>query len=282
MGPGVNRAPASTRLSRRGLVAGGMATVVAGPALAQSVAGFAVNRSGSGVANHAALDALVARRARDSRDGVVRVDYAGWQASAADRAALRGYIGSLSRLTPHSLTRPEQFAFWANLYNAVTIDVVLDNWPVRSIRDIRSGLRPGPWRRKLVTVGGVELTLDDMEHNILRRGWSDPRVHYAVNCASISCPNLPLRALRGATLGPTLDDAARVFVNTPRAVRFDGDVLVVSSLYKWYAADFGGSDSGIIAHLARHAAEPLKSRLQAASRIGRDAYDWSINATARS
>lgn len=261
------------------MIVGGMATVVAGPAMAQSVSGFAANRSGAGTANHAALDVLLERRARNSRDGIVRVDYAAWKASAADRAALTAYIAALSRLNPLSLTRPEQFAFWANLYNAVTIDVVLDNWPVRSIRNIRSGIRPGPWRRKLVAIGGVELSLDDIEHEILRKGWSDPRVHYAVNCASISCPNLPLRAFRGATLGPALEAAARAYVNTPRAVRFDGDALVVSSIYKWYAADFGGSDARVIAHLARYADEPLKSRLQTATRIERDVYDWSINAT---
>lgn len=253
--------------------------VVAGPVMAQSVAGFAANRSGSGTASHAAFDALLTRRARNSRDGVVRVDYAGWKGSAADRGALAAYIAALSRLNPLSLTRAEQFAFWANLYNAVTINVVLDHWPVRSIRDIRSGIRPGPWRRKLATVGGVELSLDDMEHEILRKGWSDPRVHYAVNCASISCPNLPLRAFRGATLGPSLDAAAGAYVNSPRAVRFDGEVLVASSIYRWYSADFGGTDARVIAHLARYADDPLKSRLQAATRIGRDVYDWSINAT---
>jgi len=160
--------------------------------------------------------------------------------------------------------------------------VVLDAWPVRSIRDIRSGLVAGPWRRKLVSVGGVDLSLDDFEHNILRKGWTEPRVHYAVNCASIGCPNLPLRAFRGSTLGPQLDAAARAYVNTPRAVRFDGEALVVSSIYKWYAADFGGSDVRVIAHLARYADAPLKARLQAATRIGRDAYDWSINATSGS
>lgn len=272
--------PASRiRFSRRDLIVGGLVSVVAGPAAAWDVAGFAANRSGSGTVNHAAFDALLARRARNSRDGIVRLDYAGWKASAADRAALTAYVAALSRLSPLSLTRPEQFAFWANLYNAVTIDVVLDAYPVRSIRDIRSGLLPGPWRRRLVTIGGVELSLDDIEHNILRKGWVEPRVHYAVNCASIGCPNLPLRAFRGATLVPALDAAARAYVNTPRAVRFDGDTLVVSSIYKWYAADFGGSDARIIAHLARYADEPLRSRLQAATRIGRDTYDWSLNAT---
>ena len=269
------------RLSRRDLVVGGLAAAVAVPAAARDLAGFAANRSGSGVADHSAFDALLARRARNSRDGIVRVDYAGWKASAADRAALTAYIAALSRMSPLSLTRPEQFAFWANLYNAVTLDVVLDSYPVRSIREIRSGLLPGPWRRRLVTIGGVELSLDDIEHNILRKGWVEPRVHYAVNCASIGCPNLPLRAFRGATLGPALDAAARAFINTPRAVRFEDGELVVSSIYKWYAADFGGSDARIIAHLARHAEEPLRSRLQAATRIGRDTYDWSLNATRR-
>jgi hypothetical protein len=269
------------RLSRRDLVAGGLVSVVAGPAAARDVAGFATNRSGSGTADHSAFDALLARRARNSRDGIVRVDYAGWRASAADRAALTAYIAALSRLSPLSLTRTEQFAFWANLYNAVTLDVVLDAFPIRSIRDIRSGLLPGPWRRRLVTIGGVALTLDDIEHNILRQGWVEPRVHYAVNCASIGCPNLPLRAFRGATLGPALEAAARAFINTPRAVRFEDDELVVSSIYKWYATDFGGSDLRIIAHLARYADEPLRSRLQATTRISRDTYDWSLNATRR-
>lgn len=267
-----------TRLSKRDLILGSAGALLAGPAMAQSVAGFAANRSGSATANHAAFDALLGRRARNSRDGVVRVDYAGWKASTVDRAALKAYIESLSRLNPLTLTRPEQFAFWANLYNAVTIDVVLDAFPVRSIRDIRSGLLPGPWRRKVATVGGVELSLDDMEHNILRKGWADPRVHYAVNCASYGCPNLPLRAFRGATLGPSLDVAARAFVNHSRGARFDGNALVVSSIYKWFVEDFGGSDAGVIAHLARYADTPLRTRLQAATRIDRDVYDWSINA----
>ncbi|MGV9010022.1 DUF547 domain-containing protein [Brevundimonas sp.] len=266
------------RSSRRSLIVGGAAALFASPAMAQSVAGFAVNRAGTGTADHAAFDALLRHRARNSRDGVVRVDYAGWKASAADRAALRTYIASLERRVPLSLTRSEQFAFWANLYNAATLDVVLDAYPVRSIRDIRSGFVPGPWKRKLVTVDGVALSLDDVEHGILRRGWSDPRVHYAVNCASHSCPNLPLRALRGATLGPALEAAARIYVNSPRAVRFDGGTLVVSSIYKWYAQDFGGTDARVIAHLARYANPPLRARLEAATRIGRDTYDWSLNA----
>lgn len=264
-------------LSRRALLVAGAGALVPAPASAQAVAGFARNRAGNGTVDHAGFDVLVARHARNSRDGVVRVDYPGWRASARDRAALNAYIIGLSGLDPFGLTRPEQYAYWANLYNAATINIVLDAWPIRSIRQIRSGLIPGPWRRTIVTVTGVGLSLDDIEHNILRRGWTDPRGHYAVNCASLGCPNLPLRAFRGATLGPALDAAARAFVNHPRGARFDGDALVVSSIYDWYAVDFGGSDAGVIAHLARHADAPLAARLARAGRIDRHDYDWSIN-----
>ena len=132
----------------------------------------------------------------------------------------------------------------------------------------------------MARVAGMDLSLDAIEHDILRKGWRDPRVHYSVNCASASCPNLPLRAWRGAGLSDALDAAAHAYVNHPRGAHFDGDDLTVSSIYKWYAADFGDSDSGIIAHLARYAAEPLRHRLAQTRRISHDQYDWSLNAAA--
>lgn len=271
-----------THLNRRGLVVAGAGLMVglgASPALAQSTARFTGRQAGSAVVDNTAFNALLGRRSRNSRDGVVRVDYAGWRGSAADRAALTRYIDTLSALDPLTLTRPEQFAYWANLYNAATVRVVLDAWPVRSIRDIRSSLLvAGPWKKAVVRVGGVDLSLDDIEHEILRKGWSDPRVHYAVNCASFSCPNLPLRAWRGAGLGPALDTAARAYVNHARGVSFDGSSLTVSSIYKWYAADFGGTDARVIAHLSQYAAAPLAARLGQTSRIADHDYNWAINA----
>ena len=270
-------------LDRRGLIAGGAglaACLATGSVMAQSVTRLASRQAGSAVVDHAAFDALLSRRARYSRDGVVRVDYVGWRGSAADRAALTRYIDALSALDPLTLTRPEQFAYWANLYNAATIRVVLDAWPVRSIRDIRSSLLvAGPWKKTVVRVGGLDLSLDDIEHQILRKGWSDPRVHYAVNCASFSCPNLPLRAWRGAGLGPALDAAARAYVNHSRGVDINGSSLTVSSIYKWYAVDFGGTDARVIGHLRQYAAGPLAARLSQTSRIAGDDYNWAINAT---
>lgn len=274
---------ASTHIPRRTVIGVGLGLMVgagASPAMAQGVSRFAGRAAGAGAFDHADFDALLDRRARPSTDGVVRIDYAGWKRSDPDRDALRRYIDSLTRTDPLTLTRPEQFAYWANLYNALTIQVVVDAFPVASIRDIRSTpLLPGPWWKPATRVAGVDLSLNNIEHDILRKGWRDPRVHYAVNCASFSCPNLPLRALRGAGLEAVLDTAARAYVNHPRGVRFEGNKLIVSSIYRWYGGDFGGTDAKVIAHLSQYAAPALRARLQAVDRIARGAYDWSLNST---
>jgi hypothetical protein len=122
------------------------------------------------------------------------------------------------------------------------------------------------------------MSLDDIEHGALRAEYRDPRIHYAVNCASVGCPNLLDRPWRASTLDADLDAAARAYVNHPRgvAVRPDG-TLQVSSLYKWYDEDFGASDAGIIEHLRQNADEPLAAQLAGDVRITADAYDWALN-----
>jgi hypothetical protein len=264
---------------------GAWLAVTAAPARAGTTGAekFAGRAAASGVADHGAFDVLLAKFARSSRDGVVRVDYAGWKRSSGDISKLRRYIDDLAAQDPLGLSRAEQFAFWANLYNALTLQVVLDAYPVASIREVRPTLLAlGPWKKSIVRVAGIDLSLDAIEQEILRKGWRDPRVHYAVNCASISCPNLPLQAWRGAGLSTALNAAARAYVSHPRGASFEGNALVVSSIYRWYAADFGGADPGIIAHLAGYAADGLRARLQATRRISRDQYDWSLNATGMS
>ena len=270
-------------LSKRAvLIGGGLLAAIGFSAARAETSGRFIGggAAGTGSFDHNAFDSLLAKFARESRDGIVRVNYAAWKRSTADHSALRRYIDALAAADPLSLGRDEQFAFWANLYNALTLDVVLDAYPVTSIRQIKPVFFAlGPWKKDLVRVSGVDLSLDAIEQDILRKGWRDPRVHYSVNCASISCPNLPLRAWRGAGLSPALDAAARAYINHPRGARFEGDALVVSSIYRWYAADFGGSDAAVIAHLARYAAEPLRKRLEATARIARSNYDWSLNVT---
>jgi hypothetical protein len=231
------------------------------------------------------LDGLLVRHVVPSPDGVARVRYAAWKASEADMRALDAWITEAAARRPSAMPRAEAFAYWANLYNALTLKVVLERYPVRSIRDIRSSGVPldpkgyfGPWRTRLVTVEGRRMSLDDIEHETMRPTFRDPRVHYAVNCASIGCPNLPPRAWRAATLERELDAAAAAFVNHPRGVTVlpDGR-LRVSSIYAWFREDFGGSEAGVVAHLRRHAAPPLAARLGERTAIAEDAYDWALN-----
>jgi hypothetical protein len=230
------------------------------------------------------LDALLARYVTPHPDGVNRVRYAAWKASADDLAALGHWIADAAARRPTVMERAETFAYWANLYNALTLKVVLERYPVRSIRDIRSTGVPfdpkgwfGPWRTRLVTVEGRRLSLDDIEHEIMRPTFRDPRVHYAVNCASIGCPNLWPRTWRAATLERDLDRAAAAFVNHPRGVTVLADGrLRLSSIYTWFREDFGGDEAGVLAHLRRHATSALAARLQGAV-ITEEAYDWALN-----
>jgi Protein of unknown function, DUF547 len=237
-------------------------------------------------ADTATFDALLKRYVTASPDGVNRVDYSSWKNASADRQALNQVVDSAVRLKPSAMTKPQQLAYWANLYNAITLQVILDAYPVKSIRDIKSKgvwLDPkaftGPWVQKRVTVEGRELSLDEIEHAILRPTFKDPRVHYAVNCASFGCPNLRATAWRAETLEADLDAAARDFVNHPRGASISGDGLKVSSIYKWFQVDFGGSSAGVIAHLKKYASPELAKKLDKQSAIADDGYDWSLNET---
>lgn len=233
----------------------------------------------------AVLDRLLSRHVVPHPDGVARVHYAVWRGADPDMRALEGWITEAASRRPSVMPRAEAFAYWANLYNALTLKVVLERYPVRSIRDIRSTGVPldpkgyfGPWRTRLVTVEGRRMSLDDIEHDTMRPTFRDPRVHYAVNCASIGCPNLLPRAWRAATLERDLDEAAAAFVNHPRGATVlpDGR-LRVSSIYAWFREDFGGSEAGVVAHLRRHAAPAFAARLGERTVIAEDAYDWTLN-----
>lgn len=216
-------------------------------------------------------------------DGITRVDYAALGESAADVEKLGAYIDLLQETRVSSLNQDEQFAFWANLYNAVTVEVILEHYPVRSIRDISisPGLfSTGPWGKKLVTVEGEELSLDNVEHDIMRANWDEPRVHYAVNCASFGCPNLALEPFSGKKLEAQLEKAAKDYVNHPRGVSFEGSKLTLSKIYDWYGKDFGATKAAQIKSIAKHADPELADKLKAHSgRVSYD-YDWSLNDTA--
>ena len=209
-------------------------------------------------------------------DGINRFDYSA--VSPADRARLQAYLEELSKLDPRSYSRAEQRAYWINLYNALTVEVVLQHYPVKSIRKIHGGLLgTGPWKREPVTVAGRPLSLNDIEHRILRPIWRDPRIHYAVNCASLGCPNLSARAFTGANTEDMLDAAAKAYVNHRRGVAFDDGRLTLSSIYDWFDVDFGGSETALLEHIARYAELELAQKLAGYDGRIRYDYDWGLN-----
>ena len=208
-----------------------------------------------------------------------------------DKARLARYIESLSQVQVTRLARDEQFAFWVNLYNALTIHLILDHYPVNSIKEISFGqvfglgffdflgfgFGLGPWDEPLVRVDGRSLSLNDIEHKILRTHFKDPRIHYVVNCASIGCPNLPRVALTSANLQAQLNLAAVQFINHERAVLVGNDGLLLSKIYDWYFSDFAQDEEQLIAHLHAYAYPPLQEKLRGVRRIADFHYDWRLN-----
>ena len=235
------------------------------------------NPKSSLVIDHSAWDKLLQAYVSTDKDGLNLFDYAGLKAHGL--GDLKKYLSHLQSIDPAKLSRDEQFAFWTNLYNAKTMEIVAEKYPVKSIRDIRLSLSDyaGPWREKIIKVMGVALSLDDIEHGIMRPIWRDPRIHYAVNCASVGCPNLQDRAYTGSALETMLEKAAREYINSARGVRFNGSKAIVSSLYDWYGDDFGDSAPDILAHIRKYAGPVLADRITGVKQFSDYEYDWALN-----
>ncbi|KXO12594.1 putative protein DUF547 [Moritella sp. JT01] len=199
----------------------------------------------------------------------------------ADKAILRQYLVQLQNINPLQHTKAQQQAYWINLYNAQTIQLILENYPVKSITKLGERFFSfGPWDDKAVTVNGQTLSLNDIEHEILRPIWKDPRIHYAVNCASYGCPNLSATAFMASNTEQLLTAGAYAYINHPRGVSIQGDDLEVSSIYKWYSEDFGDNQQALIEHFKRYARPLLKQALilfqQDPGSIDFK-YDWRLN-----
>ena len=224
---------------------------------------------------HADWDDLLGTYVVPGEDGVNRIDYGALKDNAEDSAKLDDYLQSFAAFDVKSLEDNEQFAAYANIYNALTVQYIVSRYPTRSIR---AGYIVGPWKRVFTTINGEEVSLDQIEHEILRVDWDDPRVHYAVNCAAYSCPNLQTDAWFGATLDEDLNAAARAYVNDPRGVtiRRNG-TLQLSTIYKWFREDFGGTNEGVVDHLLEYAEPDLAEQIQATRKITKHEYDWDLN-----
>jgi hypothetical protein len=210
-----------------------------------------------------------------SMDGVNRVDYRRLQ---KNREPLDEYLTAMSKVPIRSYSRAEQFAYWVNLYNALTLQLVVDHYPVSSIRRIHGGLfGTGPWDEEVFSVSGKAITLNDIEHRILRPIWQDHRIHFVVNCASVGCPNLAKTALSADNANSLMQAAAREFLLHPRGIQVDGDNAVLSKIFDWYKSDFGQDQRQRLATLRSHiAGSPTAEKLASVKKI-RYRYDWDLN-----
>ncbi|WP_169543732.1 DUF547 domain-containing protein [Sneathiella aquimaris] len=234
--------------------------------------------------DHTTLDQFLLRYRGTGTDGIARIAYE--QVTSKDKTSLQSYLDRLQKTPVLSLNRKQQFAFWVNLYNAATLDLILDYTPQSSIKEINISpgfFSVGPWKKDLLTVEGKPVSLDRIEHSILRPIWQDARVHYVVNCASLGCPDIPEQALNAERLEQQLDAAARAFINHPRGVTLeDPETVVISSLYNWFSEDFGQDETEILDHIRAFADPSLKQKLKNITAIEGYRYDWSLNKAARS
>lgn len=230
---------------------------------------------GGAEVDYSAWAAFLKRYRSVGSDGIARIAYG--SVTSADRVALAAFVRGLGRAPVESMTRPQQIAYWINLYNAETVKLVLDAYPVKSIRKINGGLLDlGPWDKPAVKIGSAILSLNDIEHRILRPIFHDARIHFAVNCASIGCPNIAAVPFDGAHIDAELDAAARAFINHPRGIRLENGKLAASSIFDWYAADFGGK-TGVIPFARKFASDRTQSLLKGRTRIDTFSYDWDLN-----
>lgn len=238
------------------------------------------SRSDSNIeVDHQIWQSLLSRFVRESADGINRVAYREFDEAA--KLELSNYLESMSRVAPTQLNQNEQLAYWINLYNAQTIQVVLDHPKKKSILSMGPFFAFGPWDEPYLTIEGKPVTLNDIEHRILRPIWQDHRLHYVLNCASIGCPNLNRHAYQAELIDQQLAGAQVNFLRHPRAVTLtDSGKLQVTSLFDWYLIDFAQDISGLLAYLAAQRPD-LAADLSALVDEGNPkidyVYDWDLN-----
>jgi len=208
-----------------------------------------------------------------------RVDYAGLQ---AEPDALDHYLSDMERVTSEQFDaweEAQQLAYLINRYNAETLRLIIDHYPIKSIKNIGNVLK-GPWDQPIVRLFGETITLNTIEHEILRKEYQEPRVHFALVCAAVGCPPLRAEAYSATRLDTQLEDQGRIFMANQKKNYYDADkqVLQLSPIFKWFRTDFETEKRSLQAFVA-----PYFSQATAALLADRKAklkftyYDWSLN-----
>jgi uncharacterized protein DUF547 len=205
---------------------------------------------------------------------------------AHDAQALAALQKRLAEVDPAALSRDDRLAYWINLYNVSVVAVVVEHYPVESIRDISTDpiIRLNVFKKPYVKVRGGAISLNDVENDKIRQGFKDPRIHFAINCAALSCPPIRTEAYVGSRLGEQLDDQARRFLNGPRGVHLakDGDALVVhtTKIMDWFGEDFDRWGGGRLAFLKRYVSPEKRAEIDRAGgnvKLDYDDYSWKLN-----
>ncbi|MEZ0485925.1 DUF547 domain-containing protein [Fibrella aquatica] len=222
--------------------------------------------------SHAAFDKLL--KAHVNASGMV--NYKGFQ---KDKADLKAYTDMLGKNAPASnWSKDDQLAYWINAYNAFTIQLIIDNYPVKSIKDIGSKIKipfvNTPWDVKFIKIGGETYDLNNIEHGIIRKKFSEPRIHFALVCAAKSCPRLRNEAFEGKRLDAQLEDQGVDFMNNPAKNSVTAKQASLSKILDWYGGDFqkmkGQSVKDVVNQFS-------KNKITDATKISYQTYNWDLN-----
>jgi hypothetical protein len=207
-------------------------------------------------------------------DEAGNVDYKGFK---SEEKALNEYLTVLSKNHPdNSWKRNDRLAFWINAYNAFTVKLIVKNYPVKSIKDLGGSIYKvnTPWDIKFIKIGEEVYDLNNIEHGMIRKEFSDPRIHFAVNCASVSCPKLRNEAYVGTTIDQQLEDQAKYFINNKVKNQIKSTKKAkLSKIFRWYKGDFISSGMSVVEYINQYA----DVKLEADAKIEFLDYDWDLN-----
>lgn len=222
--------------------------------------------------SHAAFDKLL----KEHVNATGMVDYKGF---LKDKADLKAYTDVLSKNAPSdSWSKDDQLAYWINAYNAFTIQLILDNYPVKSIKDIGAKIKipfvNTPWDVKFIKIGGETYDLNNLEHGIIRKKFSEPRIHFALVCAAKSCPRLRNEAFEGKKLDAQLDDQGSDFLNSPSKNSITAKQASLSKILDWYGSDFKKMKGMSVMEVVN---KYSKTKITDDTKISYQTYDWKLN-----
>ncbi|MBC6698431.1 DUF547 domain-containing protein [Hymenobacter sp. BT190] len=221
--------------------------------------------------DHSGFDKLLKKHVNSKG----QVNYKGFK---ADQKEFNQYLTLLSKNAPTAAwSKQEQMAYWINAYNAYTIRLILDHYPVQSIKDIGSKIKipfvTTPWAAKFFSIGGKKMSLDEIEHGNLRKNYNDPRIHFALVCASVSCPSLRNEAYTAAKLDSQLDDQGRDFLGNPAKNKISKSSAQLSKYFDWYKGDWNENGQSVVKWVNKYA----PTKLDANAKIDFLDYNWNLN-----